>query len=342
MNDIEKIQLLHDLCQTFVSGDRVVSELSEQIEDADKRENIERFFRGYSFEDNFHFLFSALPWVQMIHSLRQMQLPNFSKSVFQVPDFQVFFEDFSRSYHPLLVEVKTVGGRKKSLKLMKKQVQSCVKYANTSSHPLVFAIYWEGWNLWTLNSVDQFISQGKNLKLFLEAAIKNDLSAILGNPTYRIPILRRVTVCDSAMHDVQKPQHEIYGTVVSDCLIVSENTCIPLSYMDGSVFDSFSKLKEVSVENKEDKTLIIEESCSKQYIKLLSIIMAYTAFMSPIYGKDNSRFSLHFIMEFLEKLDFPYSFSIPNENTQTSYALFSTAFAGTSLLNEYESYHCLR
>jgi hypothetical protein len=240
------------------------------------------------------------------------------------------------------VEVKSVAGRKKNLKLMRKQVQSCVEYAYTSSHPLVFAIYWEGWNLWTLNSVDQFESQGKNLKLFLEAAIKNDLSTILGNPTFRIPILRRVTVCDSAIHDVQKPQHEIYGTVVSDCLIVEENTCIPLSYMDGSVFDSFSKLKEVSVESKENKTLIIEESCSKQNIKLLSIIMAYTAFMAPVYGKDNSRFSLHFIMDFLEKLGFPYSFSMPSENTQTSHALFSTAFAGTPLLDEYEKYHGIK
>ena len=67
MSDINKIQLIHDVKESFNISDKHLDELVNQIENNDFKENIERFFRGYKTEDIYSYVQGALPWVSLIH-----------------------------------------------------------------------------------------------------------------------------------------------------------------------------------------------------------------------------------------------------------------------------------
>lgn len=331
MSDIDKIQLIHDVQQKFTISDDIVANLIGQIEDGSKKENIERFFRGYSIEDNFQHTISALPWVRLAHQLDQSQFPSTSKSEFQVPDYQLFFEDFDRICHPLLVEIKSVTGKKKSLKIPKKQIQSCSNYANTSSHPLVYGIYWTHWNIWTINTTDQFEEKSKTLKITIEEAIKNDLSVIFGNVTYFIPPLTRVRICDSSVIDELRPRHGDYGVIIADSLSVNGRDFVPLSVVDSSVLDSYFAMNVEQIETSGDRTKVIEKTGSTHCVKVLAIVMAHLTSIGEALDDKDSRYSFFFIHEFLNKMGFSYSYSVPNKHTKMSMELYNIAFKGTPL-----------
>lgn len=330
MSDIDKIQLIHDVKKKFKLDDSDVASLIEQIEDSEKKGNIDRFFRGYSIEDNFQHTISALPWVRLVHQLDQSQFPAMSKLEFQVPDYQLFFEDFYRDCHPLLIEVKSVGGQKRSLKIAKKQVDFCLNYARINTHSLLYSIYWENWNIWTVNTTDQFEVKSKTLKITLENAIKNDLSVIFGNVNYYIPPLTRVTICDSSITDGSRLILEGYGAVISDSLSVNGSDFIPLEDAEILVLDSFIKMNAEEVKANGNITKIIEKS-DVHFPKLLSVIMSHLTIIGSALGDKDYRYSFYLIHDFFEKMGFSYSYSVPNKHTEKSLKLYNIAFKGTSL-----------
>ena len=309
------------------------------IENSKYRDNIERFFRGYSIKDKFHYAMNALPWVRLVHKLEQTQFPEFSKKEFQVPDYQVFYEDFNRDCFPSLLEVKSVKGEKKSLKIQRQQADLCSAYAKTISSPLIYAIYWEHWNIWTFNAIDQFENKSSTLKITIEESIKNDLSAIYGNVNYIIPPLTRISVFDSSLSRTDKPSHEKYGVVISDSLSSDNKTFIELSDIDGSVLDSCIPLIEHSQIIEDSKTTIIEKSEDTYIFRLLNIILSHMALTTGVFDKDKSRFSMFFVVEFLKKMNFKYSFLIPNEHTNMGFNLYKISFSETSIINNYERFH---
>ncbi|HDY8002308.1 TPA: hypothetical protein RQK74_004247 [Vibrio vulnificus] len=336
MSDIDKIQLIHDVKQKFTLGEDFVDTLINQIQDNTKKQSIERFFQGYSVEDYFQDVISALPWTRLTHQLDQSQFPSSSKTDFQVPDYQVFFEDFDRKCHPSLVEVKSVTGQKKSLKISKRQVDLCVAYADTCNHPLLYAIYWKHWNYWTLNTIDQFESKASSLKITLENAMKNDLSVIYGNVTYFIPPLTRTTICDSSISDDSRPCHQDYGTILTDRISTDGCNFVALSVTDSSVLDSYFSLSVESVKTVGSRTCIIEKTDAIHAPKVLSIVMAHMALIGEALENVDSRYSFFFVHEFLDKLGVSHSYSIPNSHTTMSRDLYSIAFKGTSLADDGE------
>lgn len=129
MEDINKIKVIHEIKNRFSVDDTTLNKFIEQIDSSDFKDNIDRFFRGYKVEDNFHILFSAMPWVKLIHELGQNQLPTLSKEVYQVPDFTIFFQTSKKENTPILLEVKSVKGDSQSLEVMTKQLNACVEYS---------------------------------------------------------------------------------------------------------------------------------------------------------------------------------------------------------------------
>lgn len=339
MTDINKIQLIHDIQETFKYTEEAVSILIQQIEDADKKANISRFFRGYKIEDNFQYLMTALPWVRLVHKLDQTQLPPTSKEEFQVPDYQIYYEDFRTTCHPSLVEVKSVTGQKRVLKLQKQQVSLCSAYADIANHSLLYAIFWENWNIWTINSPDQFEEKSSNLKIDIETAIKNDLSVIYGNVTYHIPPLKRISVFDSSITNPQTFEHKEYGTSISDSLSVDGISYVDLNLIDSTVLDSFINMDTISIKREGTRTILTEESTETYMPRILSIVMAHISLLGESLEKKNSRHSFFFVHEFLEKMKFRFFFSIPNKNTNMSHELYKIAFKDTTLLNDYEKNH---
>lgn len=342
MSDIDKIQLIHDIQKTFKYSDDAVSKLIEQIEDLDKKNNIARFFRGYTIEDTFQYLITALPWVRLAHKLDQTQLPLSSKAEFQVSDYQLYYEDFDKKCHPSLIEVKSVTGKKRILKVRKKQAKISHSYAKISKHPFLYAIFWENWNSWTLNTIDQFEEKSSVLKIDIETALKDDLSVIYGNVTYYIPPLKRIAIFDSSIQDTARIQHGEYGTAISDKLTKDGINFIDLTPMDSSVIDSFIQMRVISVKEEGNITHLIEESNSTYMLKVLSIVTAHIALMGEALDKEKSRHSFFFVNELMEKMNFQYSFSIPSKNSTMSYELYRVAFENTTLLDTYEKTHGIK
>jgi hypothetical protein len=54
-------------------------------------------------------------------------------------------------------------------------------YAATFGKPLLFAIYWRKWGIWTLNQLDSFKYDGRQYSLLLTETAKNDQKSILGD-----------------------------------------------------------------------------------------------------------------------------------------------------------------
>lgn len=339
MSDIQKIQLIHDLKSTFTVDEHQLEKLINQIEDNEKKENIDRFFKGYTTEDAFLYLGSALPWIRCIHALDQDQQPKSSKSEFQVPDYTVVFENFERACFPIFIDVKRVKSQKRSLEVMCNQVDQCTSYADIFSAPFAYAIYWETWRIWTINTKDQFKIKNKKIAISVEDAIKNDLSAIFGNVNYYIPKISRTTICIPKAQNVSDDSiiHEKYGVVIADSISQDGVNFIPLAPTDSFILDSFADMEIVSVISENNQTVLKEQSKSIYFLNLASLIYLCLASLSDNVSKDNHRAVMVIIIDFMQKFNFTSSHKIPSKHSDMALSLYETAFSGTSILEDYKS-----
>src|SRR5687767_9396215 len=92
--EIEKLRVLHDPHTQFDVPEAVRRTLESQLSPEDQG-LVERFISRFTIEDWFEWIFSAMPWVQLIHGLDQQQIPTRSKDKYQVPDFLLLVETSS-------------------------------------------------------------------------------------------------------------------------------------------------------------------------------------------------------------------------------------------------------
>lgn len=345
MSDIKKIKILHDLKNNFNVSDDVIQDLINQIADSKYKDNINRFFRGYSIEDNFKYLFAALPWIKEVNGLDQEQLPLKSKNKYQVADFSVLYETSKYIDKPILFEVKSVSGKKETLELMVKQVHAIGNYATSTSNNFLFAIYWEKFQMWTVNTIQNFKESNKKYKINFFSAIKNDLSIIIGDMTFLIDNhLIRKTIIDPTLRDSSiYSQHEKYGTILENYVSTNMINWHKLTVIEAAIIDSFIEMVQFKVEQKDDKLVLFEKSKYAFYMpKLSSLILKHLAIFnidlkSSTNGMSNPVVSRIFIIEFMKKLSIKTSYIIPAERTDTSDRLYEEAFGGTWILNNYKN-----
>ena len=122
-----------------------------------------------------------------------------------------------------------------------------------------------------------------------------------------------------------------YGVIIADSLSVNGRDFVPLSVVDSSVLDSYFAMNVEQIETSGDRTKIIEKSSSTHCVKVLAIVMAHLAVIGEALDDKDSRYSFFFIHEFLKKMGFSYSYSVPNKHTKMSMELYNIAFKGTSL-----------
>lgn len=335
MTDIEKIQLIHDLKNKFSIDDSVYNQLLDQIASANLKENIQRFFDGYSIEDKFSKLYSLMPWVKLVHSLDQEQLPEESKDIYQVPDYTVFYETSSLSHKPILFEVKSVKGQKESLELMEKQVDSLQKYSKDTDISLLIAIYWNKTRAWTINSIDQFGKKSKTYKINILNAMKNDLSVILGDLTYIIPVFYRKSTFDKNIKDENRPKHEKYGCQTSDCISFDGESYFDLEPIESALIDSSTTVKEVEKSTNSNITEIVEKSVSLYAYKISQLTINLLS-MFPIENADEFfKHAAIIIYNFAKKANITKSYMLPNDRTPTSDYLYKEAFDNTWVMDDY-------
>jgi hypothetical protein len=338
MEDIAKIKIIHELKSRFSVDDATLNKFIEQIETSEFKENIDRFFRGYKAEDNFHILYSAIPWVKLIHELGQKQLPSLSKEIYQVPDFTIFFETCKKENKPILLEVKSVKGDSQSLEVMTKQLDACVKYSKTLGIPVLYAIYWDKYQTWTFNAIENFEIKTKKHKIKISDAIKNDLSVIVGDITFVItqPIYRK-TVCDKSITDSTNPQHEKFGVIVSDSVSVDNKNFLEINSIESAIIDSSIKMTIIDTQEEGTKTVITEISDINYFLKLSTIILRHLAIFETELNEEYCDISRRVIIELFKKLNITQSYSIPNTKTPTSDILYKQAFEESWVITNYST-----
>jgi len=338
MEDINKIKLIHGIKNSFSVDDNTMNKFIEQIESSDLRGNIERFFRGYTVEDAFHILFSAMPWVKLIHELGQSQLPTLSKETYQVPDFTIFFETGKKEQKPILLEVKSVKGDSQSLEVMTRQMYACIAYSKIVGIPFLYAIYWQKYQTWTFNAVENFHARSKKYRIKFLDAFKNDLSVVVGDITFVIsqPIYRK-TVCDHSITDAEKSQHKKFGTIFSDSVSMDNQNFIVIQSFESAIIDSSIKMKIIDTKKDGDKTTITEMSDSNYFLKLSTATLRHLAIFGVELNEQYADLSRRMIIEFFKKLNITRSYAIPNSKTPTSDTLYNQAFEESWVLANYST-----
>lgn len=96
-----------------------------------------------------------------------------------VPDYRVV----TQNGETLLVEVKNHFARNpmRPFRVKRTYLEKLQRYAATLGTPLRFAIYWPGWNFWSLNDPTHFKAAGNYLELPLEQAFAQNEMAKLGD-----------------------------------------------------------------------------------------------------------------------------------------------------------------
>ena len=338
MNDIKKIQIIHDVKETFLVEDKDLENLMNQIEKSDLKENIDRFFRGYKIEDLYSFLFGALPWVKLLHGLEQTQVPPISKENFQVPDYLCIFENSTGSVKPILIEVKSVNGDKKSLELMRRQIEATKNYSSCVGLPFLVGIYWDKYGIWTHVPVEAFEEKKNKYKITMEEAYKSDVSSIFGDLSFLIhtPIYRK-TVYGNTEDKV--PVHQKFGSVLNDYASADGSTYFDIRPFESAIFDAIVKFTVISEEKDNNKTVVIEKSANNYIVKLSHWMLRYLGVFDVEPTFEYFDISRRYIIETMKRLNVTMSYPIPATDNAMSRKLYEQAFGGSFVWNNYKTHH---
>ena len=313
--EIEKLRVLHDLRTQFDVPEAIRNTLEAQLSTSDQG-RVERFVSGFRIEDWFEWIFSALPWVRLIHGLDQQQFPARSKENYQVPDFMLFVETTELAHRPLLVEVKRVPSDKSALKLQESQVALCENYAAGLQIPLVYAVYWEQLSAWTLNTPDTFERKTSSRKLPMASAFGADCGQILGDVSHMLfPSLVRTSRFSPQGRADCHIRHPEYGFLVSD-VAVSEDRRVEMDSRESAALDAMLSMRRLSRTHLDNGGIELTESPdSVHLLKLSSWITRHLALFNLQPSEGYANVSAHIIMDLMNKLDCPLVPVFPHDRS---------------------------
>lgn len=315
MSDIGQQRLIHELPRKFDISDQHLDHLTQQMSPEDQAA-MARFSGGFEAEDWYRSLFSVLPWTILIHGLDQHQFPQGSKQSYQVPDFLTLVEATSMDHVPLLIEVKRVATEKESLKIPTRQASLTREYARRLHVMLLYAIYWDRFGFWTLNTFDSFEDRSSRRTLSLLRALELDCSGVFGDVSFLVfPPMSRKTVFSTEAENHAGIKHEKYGGLVSDSVTCSSGS-IELSTLESAVFDAIFEMKTTEVLSDNDTTIVsgsLENTCS---LKLSWWISRHIALYGPLQQEDYVNVSAHVITELTERLGIQYFHMYPQGATE--------------------------
>jgi hypothetical protein len=321
--EIEKLRVLHDLQVQFDVPDAMRTTLESQLSD-DDQSRIARFVSGFRIEDWFEWIFSAMPWVKLIHALDQQQFPSRSKSEYQVPDFLVLVEATDFGHKPLLVDVKRVPQDKRKLKLQGAQCDLSERYAATLNAPLVHAVYWEFLSGWTMNTPDTFETKSSSRKLSIEKAFEFDCSAILGDISHIVPeSLKRALRFSQQDTACAAVFHEQHGRLVSDTATLGERQVV-MTGIESAALDSMLAMKETGLSVLGESEVELTETLASVYVlKLSSWITRHLSLLNTEPSEELSNVSAQVIVDLMKKLGCPTLHLFPRERTEQMKRLVS-------------------
>lgn len=307
MHDIQKIKTVYDLEKAIYSANNPLSDseiitlLTRLDIKKELKENYPRFKKGYAAEDLFQCIYSLLPWVKNISSLGQEQYPKESKSYFQVPDFDITFENYDKKLLSVLIEVKLINTDKKTFELKTYQYDVLNNYAETQNKSLLFALYWKKHNMWTVNSIEAFNKKSSCYKISYEKACFNDLSAIFGDYSYYFnKNLYRKSIFSEEENISSEyiHKHLDFGLTVYDGFSFNNKEYTKLSMLETPLLDCAFSFKSISKKYDEStkQTELIEIMDKPLFYKLSTLL---TAYLYKIYLVDYDTMFIkeHFILD---------------------------------------------
>lgn len=356
IDSIQGMRIVFDAVRSAKDNNNPLSEediqmlLEKLVPDENVRARYDTFTKGYSAEELFRRIYSLLPWIKVIIPLGQEQYPSSSKSTLQVPDFKVIYETGDSEHtENLLVEVKLASGDKQTLRLPKYKYFVLYNYEQQAKIPLVFAIFWQKYAVWTLNSINTFQIKNSQYKITYEQACRNDLSAILGDYTYvfqKRPY-RKTDYSNKSNNSngiIYFHEHEIYGKPTYEGVSLDGVTYIELSALEPAVLDSAFTFNTVSEQHLTNGGVeLIERLDEKVYVyKLSSLILGYLSKIY-LYHNDTMEYNNHSIIELTfnvvdglrQKCGGERYYLVPYERNKTSDYLIGLQFGSTQIYNLY-------
>lgn len=233
-----------------------------------------------------------------------------------MPDFLLLVETSRLESRPLLVEVKRVPRRKAKLELRGNQMRLCESYAAALQIPLVYAIYWERFSAWTLNTPDVFGGRSATRRLPAESAFETDCGLILGDISYLVPpALARVSRYSAQGTADDVSEHAEFGQRVSDVVSLGEKT-VEMDELESAAVDSILTMTRVHRASPGDgQTELVERPDGPYLLKLSSWINRHLAIFDVEPSEQHANLSAHVIARLMEKLACPPLHSFPMERS---------------------------
>ncbi len=298
LNSIQGMRLVFDTVKGArdnnapMNDEEIQNLLAKLVVDETIRNRYKNFEKGYAAEELFRRIYSLLPWVELITPLGQEQYPEESKKRVQVPDYEIVYEvgtpdNKSRA----LIEVKLVSGEKQTLNIKKHQYVVLHKYELEVNTPLIFAIFWQKFRIWTLNSIKSFTEKNSEFKISYAQACRNDLSAIMGDYTY---LFRKRPYRKSLYSNIEEKREKVsylhthagFGKTIYEGVSLDGKIYTDLSILEPAVLDCAFTFEECMHRTMEDSTVeLIEQLNNKLYVYKLSSLLL--GFLQKIYCYDN-------------------------------------------------------
>lgn len=254
-NPIQSMRTVFDVVKAAkdnnnpLSDDVIKQLLFATVFDEKIRNRYDNFSKGYAAEELFRRIYSLLPWIKLITPLGQEQYPEVSKESIQVPDYEVTFEAGSPyNTSKVLVEVKLVDGDKQTFELLKNTYRVLRNYEESSPFPLVFAIFWRKYMIWTVNAIESFSEKSSSYKISFKQACLNDLSTIFGDYSY---VFRERPYRKSIFSNFKNLEseyfhfHEKYGLTVYEGLSIDGKEYYDLCCIETAVLDCSFDFEQV-------------------------------------------------------------------------------------------------
>lgn len=234
--------------------------------------------------------------------------------------------------------VKSVKGDKQSLELMKRQVAALNEYVNKLQSPLIFAIFWEKYGLWTHVPIDVFEEKEKKYKITIMDAFKADVSAVFGDISFIIagPIYRKTLY---GTNENNSARHEKFGSVIQDYLSADGENYFEISQVESAVIDSTIKMKKESDTKDGNETTVIEKSEGHYILKLDNIMNRHLAVFGVEPTYDYYDFSRRTVIELMKKLSVKISYAIPAIVNELTTAIYQKTFSNSFVWDNYQSAH---
>jgi len=310
-------QTLYNIKENFNISDEIIKQMMNSTEDPEIINNLERFIKGYKIEDIYFYLIGFLPKIELIHGLKQEQLPEDSKKnyKYQVPDYFCIYKTPEGKLQNLLIDVKSVKETSLTYSFNKKQLKALHNYSQQLNADMWMAIYWTKLHVITHIPVT-FLINKPNSKLKFEEAYMKDFSSLLGDYSFILAdknLFVKTTYEKSENH--KSPIQGKYGSIIKEEIAIRENKYEEIDLIHSAILDALFKLEKTNITENAGRTIVYSNAHTNIVMtKFTSLILRILVMTHGIDKLDERYFDItqNYIKGFMKFINAPISSQIPN------------------------------